>query len=90
VGPASAAYPFFLTFRPVPAWEQKEALKAEKKQIRASMAESIYSGEIGSSWEAAKLPECVAFGVSRQSIRSMLEFGSPPLRAASAPTEARD
>ena len=77
VGPASAAYPFFLAFRHVPAWEQKETLKAEKQRIRASMAEKIYSGEIGSSWEAAKLAECVAFGVSYQSIEACLSSAHP-------------
>ena len=77
MGLASAAYPFFLTFRHAPAWEQKEALKAEKQRIRASMAEKIFSGEIGSSWEAAKLSECVAFGVSRQSIEACLSSTYP-------------
>jgi hypothetical protein len=41
------------------------------------MAEKIYSGEIGSSWEAAKLAECVAFGVSYQSIEACLSSAHP-------------
>jgi hypothetical protein len=77
VGLASAAYPFFLTFRHAPAWEPNEALKAEKQRIRASMAEKIYSGEICSAWEASKLTKCGAYGVSHQSIEACLRSTHP-------------
>jgi len=67
----------FFLFRALPAWEAKKNIAEEKSALLGDVVEKIYQGVVSSPWEAAKLPECVALGITRQSIDKRLRTTHP-------------